>query len=282
MRPTSQGGRSFRHLCSVYGIGATLLIGLLSGAEAGALVPPQVTTTTQTSGDAVGASSNRLGLGRLLQQAGRDRLLRIVAFGSSSTEGVGATSPTRAYPAQLQLDLAQAMPMLSIQVVNRGIGGEDVDDMMARLQSDVLSRRPDLVIWQTGSNDPMRNVPLDRFATETRAGIAAIRAAGAKVMLMEPQWCPKLDATTGATSFRDSVRQIGAELGVPVIRRSDLMHRWVAEGRISREDMIAPDGLHMTDRGYALLARDVAQEILKDAAPAAPVAAVAPSVVRAR
>ena len=40
--------------------------------------------------------------------------------------------------------------------------------MMKRIDQDALAPRPDLVIWQTGSNDPLRGVPLDRFKDETR------------------------------------------------------------------------------------------------------------------
>jgi len=118
--------------------------------------------------------------------------IRIVAFGSSSTEGVGATSPSAAYPARLEAELNQALPgeSKSVSVLNRGVGGEDVDDMLARLDKDVLAAKPDLVIWQTGSNDPLRSVPLARFVDETKAGINNMRAAGLDVMLMEPQWCP--------------------------------------------------------------------------------------------
>jgi acyl-CoA thioesterase-1 len=189
--------------------------------------------------------------------------LRIVAFGSSSTEGVGASKPSASYPAQLQTVLTGLLPKSSRpEVINLGIGGEDIDDMIARLQTDVLAKKPDMVIWQIGSNDPMRAVPLDRFEDETRDGIAKIRAAGVDVMLMEPQWCPKLEGTPGANLFRDKVREIGVALDVPVIRRADLMHRWIDEGRLTQAEMIADDGLHMRDGGYALLARDVAAEIL--------------------
>ena len=189
--------------------------------------------------------------------------LRIVAFGSSSTQGVGASSPAAAYPAQLELLLRASMPDGDrVQVVNRGIGGEDVDDMMGRLGHDVLAARPDIAIWQTGSNDALRHVPLERFERETRAGIAAIRRAGITVVLMEPQWCPKLEATGAADGFRDAVRRIGADMGVTVIRRTDLMHDWIRSGVMTMAEMISPDGLHMGDAGYHLLALRVAAEVL--------------------
>lgn len=206
-------------------------------------------------------------LARRLAQQGAP--LRIVAFGSSSTEGVGATSPAAAYPARLEAALRRALPRLAggITVLNRGIGGEHADDMLGRLERDVLAARPDLVIWQTGSNDPLRGVSLEHFREATVAGVRRMQAAGSDVVLMEPQWCPKLDATPDAYRFRDMVREIGAELGVPVIRRSDLMRDWIAGGRLTREELFAPDGLHMADRGYDLLGQAVARDILRRAQP---------------
>ncbi len=159
--------------------------------------------------------------------------LKIVAFGSSSTEGVGASTPANAYPARLQIDLRKKLHGMDVAVINRGIGGEHVDDMLARLDRDVIAAEPQLVIWQTGSNDPLRGVSLDHFREATVSAIRRIRDAGIDVVLMEPQWCPKLESTPGASRFRDAVRSIGDELDVPVIRRADLMHGWVREGKLT-------------------------------------------------
>ena len=201
--------------------------------------------------------------------------LRIVAFGSSSTEGIGASSPANAYPARLQTDLRTKLHGVEVTVINRGIGGEHVDDMLARLDRDVIGPEPQLVIWQTGSNDPLRGVSLDHFRVATLEGLRRIRDAGIDVVLMEPQWCPKLESTPGANRFRDAVRDIGAELDVPVIRRADLMHGWVRDGKVTSKQLFASDGLHMADRGYALLAAAAAESILRDAGPVQVTQAVA-------
>ena len=202
-------------------------------------------------------------LAHVAQRLAHGASITIVAFGSSSTEGVGASSPAHTYPARLQADLAALMPAGEpVTVVNRGIGGEDADDMLARLQRDVIAAKPDLVIWQTGTNDPLRKLPLDRFETETRDGIARMRAAGIDVVLMEPQDCRMMRAVPGSLAYRDSVRKIGAELAVPVVRRYDLIHRWLAEGRVTEAQLMAPDGLHMADEGYERLAAEVARELL--------------------
>ncbi|WP_369335876.1 SGNH/GDSL hydrolase family protein, partial [Halomonas sp. ND22Bw] len=75
--------------------------------------------------------------------------IRIVAFGSSSTEGIGASSASAAYPARLSVALKQAQPRSAdrITVSNRGVGGEAVDDMLVRIDRDVIAPRPDLVVW---------------------------------------------------------------------------------------------------------------------------------------
>jgi lysophospholipase L1-like esterase len=188
------------------------------------------------------------------------RPFRIVAFGSSSTEGSGATSAEASYPAQLARLLA-ARSAFPIEMINRGIGGQDIDDMMHRLRPDVVARHPDLVIWQAGSNDPLRGVPVDRFARELRRGIVDLQGAGAEVVLMEPQWCPQLEGDAAGLAFVEAVRAAGCDCGVDVVRRHDLMRRWVASHRIARQDLIGPDGLHMTDASYALLAQAVADQI---------------------
>jgi lysophospholipase L1-like esterase len=195
------------------------------------------------------------------------KTLSIVAFGSSSTEGVGASSKANSYPSKLQTALQPMLPAgATVVVANQGIGGEDVDDMMRRLPG-IVAARPDLVIWQTGSNDPLRDVPLDRFVRLTRDGIAAMQAAGIDVMLMEPQLCQRLADTAGSQRFRDALRALGDELHVPVIRRYELMERWLARKEITAPQLLSPDGLHMADAGYAKLAREVAREILHDSRP---------------
>jgi acyl-CoA thioesterase-1 len=81
----------------------------------------------------------------------RGEALVIVAIGSSSTQGVGASDQAHTYPALLAEELRRRWPRLAVTVVNKG-GGETADLMLARFTRDVLPYRPQLVIWQTGSN----------------------------------------------------------------------------------------------------------------------------------
>ena len=193
--------------------------------------------------------------------------MRIIAFGSSSTEGVGASSPAATYPSRLLAALTAGWPVTQhVVVLNRGIGGEDADDMTLRLPA-VIAEHPDLIIWQTGSNDPLRDVPLERFTQDTIAGIQAIQAAHIDVMLLEPQLCRELDGMPVSVRYRDALRAIGEGMEVPVIRRYDLMRGWLADGVLTPAQMLSPDGLHMADGGYAKLADAIAADILRRTAP---------------
>lgn len=209
-------------------------------------------------------------LTRLASLLGKDGDIRIVAFGSSSTAGTGATSPSATYPALLETDLEARLQIgasmkRTVTVINRGRGGDDSEAMARRLQRDVLAERPDLVIWQTGSNDPLRGVPVERFSELTRQGITAMRATGADVVLMDQQWCQKLTGVANAQVYTEALHAVAAEFGVPVIRRYEMMQSWVAKGVMTPTQMIGPDGLHMTDAGYRQLAKAAAAQLLASA-----------------
>jgi lysophospholipase L1-like esterase len=232
-----------------------------------------VPTEATRSAPAARPAIPRRALARLPRLAGlitQGQAIRIVAFGSSSTEGSGASSPSTTYPAQLQRDLAARLGAMgsvhsSVTVLNRGKGGDDSEAMARRLERDVLADKPDLVIWQTGSNDPMSGVSVERFAELTRAGILAMRATGADVVLMDQQWCKKLSTTDGAEAYGAALHAIATELNVPVIRRNAMMRAWAAQGLLSPTQMIGPDGLHMTDAGYDRLARAATAQLLANA-----------------
>src|SRR3954471_10964232 len=117
----------------------------------------------------------------------------IVAFGSSSTAGFGATSPDFNYPNRLAAQLHRHYPGADISVINSGQGGEDAPEMMKRLQTAVLDMKPDLVIWQVGTNAVLRNLDPTETARAVEEGIARIQAAGADLVLVGPQYSPKVN-----------------------------------------------------------------------------------------
>ncbi len=188
----------------------------------------------------------------------------IVAFGSSSTAGFGATSPDFNYPNRLAAQLHRQYPSADITVVNRGKGGEDAPEMMKRLQVAVLDMKPDLVIWQVGTNAVLRNLDPAETARLVEQGIAQIQAAGADLVLVDPQYSPRVNER--AESAGQMVKLLGkvAELRhVGFFPRFEVMREWHEKQEIPIDNFVIADGLHMTDWGYACFAQLLGDDIIK-------------------
>lgn len=186
--------------------------------------------------------------------------ISIVAIGSSSTAGAGASSPAFSYPSRLGRELGLRFPRSAVTVVNLGANGEEANDMLARMDS-ALERHPDLVIWQLGTNAVLRDVSVATTAEQMRAGIARIRASGADVLIVDPQFAPSVNAKPTVHLMVDEIDAVARRTHVPVFRRYVAMRHWHEDQAIAFDRFISADGLHMNDWGYACLARLLADNI---------------------
>jgi lysophospholipase L1-like esterase len=187
----------------------------------------------------------------------------IVAFGSSSTAGYGSTSPEYTYPNRLAAQLHRQYPTADITVVNRGKGGEDAPEMMKRLQ-EVIDLKPDLVIWQVGTNAVLRNLDLVETAKMVEDGVTRIQAAGADLVLVDPQYSPRVNERPESAS--QIVKLLGkvAELRhVGIFPRFEVMREWHEKQAIPIDSFVIADGLHMNDWGYACFAQLLGDDIIK-------------------
>jgi lysophospholipase L1-like esterase len=188
----------------------------------------------------------------------------IVAFGSSSTTGFGSTSPDFTYPNRLAAQLRRQYPTADITVVNRGKGGDDAPEMMKRLQVAVLDMKPDLVIWQVGTNAVLRNLDPAETAKLVEEGVARIQAAGGDIVLVDPQYSPRVNER--AESAGKMVNLLGrvAEIRhVGFFPRFEVMRDWHEKQSIPIDNFVIADGLHMTDWGYACFAQLLGDDIIK-------------------
>jgi lysophospholipase L1-like esterase len=188
----------------------------------------------------------------------------IVAFGSSSTQGHGSSAPEFTYPNRLAAQLKRQYPTADITVINRGKGGEDAPEMMTRLQSQVIDMKPDLVIWQVGTNAVLRNVEPGEIARVVEEGVARIQAAGSDVVLVDLQYSPAVTAKAETAGKMVSLLGKVAQLRkVGVFPRFEVMRDWHEKQSIPTEEFIIPDGLHMNDWGYACFAQLLGDDIIK-------------------
>ncbi len=189
------------------------------------------------------------------------RALVIVAIGSSSTEGVGASDPAHAYPAVLAEELRRRWPRLTVSVINKGVSGELISQARGRFERDVLPHRPHLVIWQTGSHAALGAGDVEGYAAAIREGIGRLKAARLDIVLMDPQFAPRVLARPLHARVVDSIGTAARDMKVAVFRRFAVMRHWVSSGQYRMDDVVSRDGLHLNDVSYGCIARLLADSL---------------------
>ena len=187
--------------------------------------------------------------------------LTIVALGSSSTAGWHASDIAHSYPAVLQTELEAALPAVHVAVINRGIGGQDVAEMLPRIEHDVLALAPSLVIWQVGANGALRNMDPAEFERLVDTGVRRLLKAGVDVVLMDNQRAPSILASPAHERIDQALADVAVHDGAGLFARGRLMEQWQTAG-FPYADFISTDGVHHNDRGYACVAKALAASIL--------------------
>lgn len=148
-----------------------------------------------------------------------------------------------------------------------GIGGHKSNQMLARLDGDVLSRKPQWMTLSCGVNDvyhshlPGRSgVPLDGYRRNMTEILDRCAAAGVKVILMTPTMVtedPENVQNVELEAYCAWLREIAAERKLPIADLNLAMRKRVAELR-ERErdcgDKLTRDGIHMTVDGDEMMA----------------------------
>jgi acyl-CoA thioesterase I len=231
------------------------------------------------SGRCAKAASAAIGAGQLaapaLSAAAKD--ITIVAIGSSSTEGIPSNDKAALYPAMLESELKAARPEAGIKVLNRGKGGEQLAETIARFDRDVFAANPALVIWQLGVNDVLNRDGVEDRREIVRDGMARLRQRGIPVVLLDLQYSPRVNADRDTPAMQEMIADAaveGVRGRVIHFRRFAAMKALAEKEGVPMSEMIIGDGLHMTDAMHACIGRLLAG-MVRDAAANATVAAAA-------
>jgi acyl-CoA thioesterase-1 len=194
-------------------------------------------------------------LKRVSQRVAAAMPVKIVAIGSSSTAGAGASAPELSYPARLQVELQELMPRVPVTVINRGANGEESRDMLARFERDVFAEKPDLVLWQAGSNSVLRDRPLSEAPPILNQGLKLLSEHGADVVLVNPQYAPKVITRHDVEGMVHLMAVTAKEKSVNLFQRFAVMRYWQLTEGIPFNSFLSPDELHLNDWSYGCIAR---------------------------
>ena len=179
-------------------------------------------------------------LKRVAERLSRNEQITVLAIGSSSTEGYGASRAEFTYPSRLAVEMKTLLPKADIRVLNRGVGGEDAREMLARMDREMTEAKPDLVLWQVGTNALLHEQGVGPQASLIRTGLSRIHESGADAVLIDPQYAPKVLRDPDAKPMVTLLARVADEAGIPIFRRFALMQFWHEQRDIAfADDLVA-------------------------------------------
>jgi GDSL-like lipase/acylhydrolase family protein len=184
------------------------------------------------------------------------RKIKIVTIGSSSTAGVD--DGVIPFPARLELALRKRYFGRMIDVLNRGIGGQEALDELSRFECDVIAEAPALVIWQVGTNAVFRSVDYNPQEVEEAiaAGLGILTALPMDVVLMDLQYTRVMvDDIDLSEKMEARISFRADQAKVNLFRRWDLMRTWCLQDKVPLVDLDDGGRLHTSEWATGCVAR---------------------------
>ncbi|MGH6815081.1 MAG: SGNH/GDSL hydrolase family protein [Hyphomicrobiaceae bacterium] len=245
-------------------LGATGLLAVLSLAGVAGRASAQTVGLTLAPSGTCSAPDAAIAapapLPRFARLVGTHRKIRVLAIGSSSTVGVGASSPRQRYPDQLEQILENAVQGLDVEIVNGGVSGEMARTTAERLKQEVARLDPDLVLWQVGTNDALARVPIEDFAATLTATLRWLKEREKDVALVGLQYTVRLSKDDHYKAIKETLRRIAAQEKILLVHRYEAME-FIAAAAKKDNELLANDAFHLNDLGYRCMAEHIARAI---------------------
>ena len=203
----------------------------------------------------------------------KDKTLKIAVLGGTSSTLPGPDGTSYAYPARLEVALKQRLPNLAVSVVahtKRRLSASEAAENIKKL---LVNEKPNLVVWQTGTNDAVRGTDPAAFRATISEGVENLQAGGADVILMNMQYSPRTESIVAVDAYADSMRWVAREREVPLFDRLAIMRYWYDAGRFNlyaaTKDIGMAKSVHdCISRALASLIIDAARLEPQEGAPA--------------
>lgn len=171
----------------------------------------------------------------------------ILFFGNSLTAGYGVPE-SAAFPALIQ-DRIDSLG-LNYAVVNAGVSGETSTGGLGRIDW-ILEQPVDIFVLELGGNDGLRGIPIESTRENLQAILDAVKKIypEAKLVLAGMQVPPNM-----GPEYSEAFRRLFPELA----RANDAtLIPFLLEGVGGEPDLNLPDGIHPTEEGHQIVARNV-------------------------
>ena len=187
----------------------------------------------------------------------------IAFLGDSITQGGEGVN---GYIWLIEQAFAKNLPEREVRIIKAGISGHKVPDLQARLDRDVISKKPTVVFIYIGINDVWHSesghgTPADKYESGLRDLISRIEAAGAKVVLATPSvigekanGTNKLDKMLD--EYSDISRKVAKDTKVTLCDLHKAFGDYLAKNNPENKDrgVLTGDGVHLNQAGNKFVA----------------------------
>jgi hypothetical protein len=188
--------------------------------------------------------------------------LNILVIGSRSAV-IGLSDQSGAFPNRLQAYLAERLSGMTVNVALELQVKKTAEEMAPTLEKLVGDKKPDLVIWQTGTVDAMRQVDGEDFRNALDEGVAAMKTAGTDVILMNLQYSPRTESMISGSAYLDNMRVVAQQHDIPLFDRFAIMRQWNENGDF---DLFSPaPGTELAKRVHDCLGRALSTFVVETA-----------------
>lgn len=187
------------------------------------------------------------------------RPVRVIALGSSAVD-MAASSPRATYPVRLENNLEGVIEGLKVEMFARGQAGEIADDAVDRIKIDVAELRPDLVVWQVGTNDAVARIDAEDFGELLRETLSWLAYHKIDVVLIDPQYVERLSKDDHYTSIINEIATVASEKRVLLVNRYETMADMARQNPAASG--LSNDRFQLNDLGYRCMAEYAARAIV--------------------
>lgn len=232
--------RLVRNLCLL-----TALVGVACASAQESTLPPTLTPEVlQHSLVTVGDTAR---LQKALAKARRGEKVVLAFIGGSITEGARSTAKEKRYPFVVGDWWKQTFPKAQIEVVNAGIGATGSNFGALRLQRDVLSKHPDLIVVEYAVNDASNSASAETLEGLLRQGLNSPEQPAVVLLFM---------LRKDGTNAQEYFVKVGSHYDLPMVSYRDAVWPEIQSGKLKWED-ISPDSVHPNDIGHNYTAQTV-------------------------
>jgi acyl-CoA thioesterase I len=181
------------------------------------------------------------------------RSIRILTIGAAVRRKARGS-----YTDLIQRLVERAIEGLDVEIVNRSVSGELAGYAAERIKLEVALNKPELVLWQVGTNDALAYVPVAELEAAIVDTIRWLKEHQVDVVLAGLQFVTPMEQDEHYKNVREMLRRVALQENVVIVRRYEAMHL-IAKAARTGPDL--SEEIERTEAGYNCLAEYVARAI---------------------